>query len=232
MSHSLLWLTDYGGNWTFLVRGFVITHNEELLLHEVGSWDLFLIWDRKEAALGILAFPSLASEEGGPSRPPGEGGWLTRAHWVAELGCDFRAHQYPVWGSFHVGKRAVPAHQELSDQSWCGLLVCKRWPQLSLHLIFPHLQRRKPTSWFLFWIPDHLIHSPNLVIYLWLFLSGCPFSLLPSSIIFSLCWALKTLPVLINLLNAKIWLFFLSQLVSLHVAGKVSYLIILLLRGL
>lgn len=85
----------------------------------------------------------------------------------------------------------------------------------------------------LFWIPDHLIHSPKPCNHLWLFLSGCPFSLLLSSTIFSFCWVLRTIfSCLTNLLNSKIWLILLSQLVSLHVAWKVSYFIILLLRGL
>lgn len=157
--------------------------------------------------LSALPF-SLVSEEGGPSRPPREGGRLTRAHSVAELGCDFRAHHYPAWGSFtsanwqflHTKSSLIRA----SVDSWSA----NGWPQLSLHLIFPHLQRRKPTSWFLSSrTPDQLIHSQQpcnhlecspLVIY--------PLCLLPSPIVFSLSWPLG--------LYSRLQLFSLGQLVS------------------
>lgn len=98
--------------------------------------------------LSALPF-SLVSEEGRPSRPPGEGGRLTRAHSVAELGCDFRAHHYPAWGSFTSANWQFPHTKSSLIRAGVDSWSAHGWPQLSLHLIFPHLQRRKPTSWFL-----------------------------------------------------------------------------------
>lgn len=110
---------------------------------------------------------------------------------MAELGCDFRAHHYPAWGSFtsanwqflHTKSSLIRA----SVDSWSA----NGWPQLSLHLIFPHLQRRKPTSWFLSSrAPDHLIYSQWPCNHLWLLFSGYPLCLLTSLLVFSLCWVL------------------------------------------
>lgn len=147
-----------------------------------GSWDPFLFWDRKEAALGFLpSLFSLVSEKGGPSRPPREGGKLTRAHSVAELGCDFRAHHYPAWGSFTSANWQFPHTKSSLIRASVDSWSANGWPQLSLHLIFPHLQRRKPTSWFLSSRTQQPCNHPDcspLVIY--------PLCLLPSPIVFSL----------------------------------------------
>lgn len=143
--------------------------------------------------LSALPF-SLVSEEGGPSRPPREGGRLTRAHSVAELGCDFRAHHYPAWGSFTSANWQFPHTKSSLIRASVDSWSANGWPQLSLHLIFPHLQRRKPTSWFLSSrTPDHLIHSQQPCNHLWLLSSGYPLCLLPNSIILLQLFSLRQL---------------------------------------
>lgn len=115
---------------------------------------------------------------------------------MAELGCDFRAHHYPAWGSFTSANWQFPHTKSSLIRASVDSWSANGWPQLSLHLIFPHLQRRKPTSWFLSSrAPDHLIHSQKPCNHFWQPSFGYPLHLLSSSLVFSLRWVLGTVSV-------------------------------------
>lgn len=115
---------------------------------------------------------------------------------MAELGCDFRAHHYPAWGSFTSANWQFPHTKSSLIRASVDSWSANGWPQLSLHLIFPHLQRRKPTSWFLSSrAPEHLIYSQKPCNHFWLFSFGYPLHLLSSSLAFSLRWVLGTVSV-------------------------------------
>lgn len=143
----------------------------------------------------LSALPFFSLRGGRAIKATREGGRLTRAHSVAELGCDFRAHHYPAWGSFTSANWQFPHTKSSLIRASVDSWSANGWHSSVCTWSFPTFKEENLPHDFS--LPEPLITwlTPKNLAIISDYSPLLPPRLLPSLLVFSLCWVLGTVSV-------------------------------------